>query len=177
MNDFRKKLAAIYDRTQAHTIDRYAAHLEAGMASAFIDTPLRQAHFLAQVGHESGGLRWTEEFTTGAAYEGRASLGNRQPGDGRRFKGRGLIQLTGRANYEAFADDENEPDILAEPSRVATDPRLAALTATWFWRVKRLNPLADLDDLVAVTRRVNGGTNGLADRREILDRAKRVLGA
>jgi putative chitinase len=99
-----EKLVGILINATQQLIDLYAGPLAAKMAAAAITTPLRQAHFLAQLGHESGELRYTEELASGDAYEGRRDLGNTVPGDGRRFKGRGLIQLTGRANYQAYGD-------------------------------------------------------------------------
>ncbi len=156
-------------------VDRYLPALNAGMAAREINTPLRVAHFLAQIGHESGHLRYAEEIADGSRYEGRADLGNTQPGDGRRFKGRGLIQLTGRANYAAYGAAIGR-DLLADPTPVATDPALAVDVACWFWASRGLNALADADDLERITRRVNGGLNGLADRRAILARAKVALG-
>ncbi|MBI6954367.1 glycoside hydrolase family 19 protein [Pseudomonas sp. CCOS 191] len=141
-----------------------------------IDTPLRIAHFLAQIAHESGCLRYTEELASGSAYEGRKDLGNLQPGDGPRFKGRGLIQLTGRANYRQYGqyctrDFENKDD----PALVSSDPALAVDVAGWFWANRKLNDWADKDDLREVTRRVNGGFNGLDDRAAYLARAKWLL--
>lgn len=161
----------------------YAAmlpHIEEAMRAASCTTPLRAAHFLAQVGHESAGLRYMEEIASGAAYEGRADLGNTRPGDGRRFKGRGPIQLTGRANYRAFTrwaqnaghtthDFEANPHLLSQPE-------WGFLAASYYWTVARpdLNSQADRDDLEAVTRSINGGLNGLADRRQRLHRCKQL---
>ena len=138
-----------------------------------IDTPLRCMHFLAQIGHESAGFRYTEEIASGEAYEGRADLGNTQPGDGVRFKGRGLIQLTGRANYAAYGKaigvDLVDTDAY---ETLATDPERAVDVACWFWSTHGLNALADADDIEAVTRRINGGLNGLDDRKAYLHRAR-----
>lgn len=149
-----------------------------GMADAMgrhaIDSGLRQSHFLAQVGHESGDLLYTEELASGNAYEGRKDLGNTQPGDGPRFKGRGLIQLTGRANYSQYSAASGH-DYVSQPDILATDPAVAVDVAAWFWTTRQLNPLADQDDIVAITRRINGGTNGLDDRKAHLGRAKWVL--
>ena len=154
----------------------FASPLATHMTAHGIDTPLRRAHFLAQIGHESGELRYTEEIASGDAYEGRQDLGNKEVGDGRRFKGRGLIQLTGRANYRAFGQAIGV-DLLADPQRVATDPDLAVAVACWFWKARGLNALADQDDAGAVTKRINGGLNGLADRLRKLERARFFLGA
>ncbi|MCU4518616.1 glycoside hydrolase [Acinetobacter schindleri] len=128
-----------------------------------LDNPLRFIHFLAQLAHESGNFRYMEEIASGAAYEGRKDLGNTQPGDGKRYKGRGPIQLTGRANYRKYGqqlgiDFENNPEIVAIPS-------IGLMVACKFWSDNDLNALADKDDVLTITRRINGGTNGLADRK------------
>ena len=158
-------------------LNRLGPRLLAMMERRAIFTDLRAAHFLAQVGHESGQLRWLEEIATGAAYEGRRDLGNVRPGDGRRFKGRGLIQLTGRTNYARFGAAMGcRAELLADPSLVSADPALAVETAGWFWSRNGLNALADRDDLGAVTRRINGGHNGLVERAAMLTRARALLG-
>lgn len=172
-----QRLLGIMPQGDPAKIARFAPMLQAGMVGRQIDTARRQAHFLAQVGHESLSLLFTEEIASGAAYDGRADLGNTQPGDGRRFKGRGLIQLTGRANYRAYGSDIGI-DLVHDdnaPKVVATDARLAADVACWFWKTNRLNVPADADDIDKVTRRVNGGTNGLTDRKEYLMRARFFL--
>ena len=161
----------------AAQIARFATPIANVFAAHGLSTPLRQAHFLAQIGHESGELRFQEELASGAAYEGRADLGNTRPGDGRRFKGRGLIQLTGRANYTAFARSlDREADILASPGLVATELALCVGAAAWYWSERGLNRYADQDDLRGVTYRVNGGYNGLAHRKVLLTRAKALYG-
>ncbi|MES2262076.1 MAG: glycoside hydrolase family 19 protein [Pseudomonadota bacterium] len=147
--------------------------LNAAMAEFDIGTPARQAAFLAQIGHESGELRYVRELASGDAYEGRADLGNTWPGDGRRYKGRGLIQITGRANY-GFCGAALGLDLLAAPE-LLEQPVNACRSAGWFWRSHGLNELADAGDMVRVTRRINGGTNGLADRLALFEVAKRVL--
>jgi putative chitinase len=130
-----------------------------------IDTPLRQAHFLAQTGHECGDLNYTAELASGQAYEWRRDLGNINAGDGPNFKGRGLIQLTGRANYAAYSRsagvDYTQP---ANWGKIASDPAIAADVAGWFWQRNNLNALADADDIEAITRAINGGRNGFDDR-------------
>lgn len=147
-----------------------------------INTPLRVSHFLAQVAHESGTGKWMRELwgptPAQERYEGRADLGNTQPGDGRRFAGRGLIQLTGRTNYTAYSQAMyGDRRAVENPDMVALLPD-AALAAGWFWTpYKNINPLADADDLERVTRRVNGGTNGIEDRRAKLALAKQLYRA
>lgn len=133
-----------------------------------INSTLRSSHFLGQVAHESGNGRWMSEIwgptPVQQRYEGRKDLGNTQPGDGSRFRGRGLIQLTGRANYLKYSQAVYGDDrIVRSPELVAQLPD-AALAAGWFWYQNGLNQLADTDDVTAVTKRINGGTNGLADR-------------
>ena len=141
-----------------------------------INTPLRIAHFLAQVGHESLSLIYTEELASGEAYEGRKDLGNTETGDGKRFKGRGLIQLTGRANYATYSNEaclalmeDGKQSLLSQLPTYALDVSL------WFWKKNNLNSKADIDDIRAVTKRVNGGYNGLDDRQNYLCRAKFFL--
>jgi putative chitinase len=153
---------------------------ELGMAAnvhlrtyGILDTPLRLAHFMAQVAHESGGFRYMEEIASGQAYEGRADLGNTQAGDGKRYKGRGPIQETGRANYRRDGqtlgiDFENHPEIVALPS-------IGLLVACLYWSRNGINALADADDVLAVTRKINGGTNGLDERKAYLVKAKGLL--
>ena len=156
--------------------DTFAAPLVAAMNANQINTPLRQAHFLAQLGHESGGLRYTAELASGTSYEGRADLGNTQPGDGPRFKGRGLIQITGRTNYTKYGNDRGQDYITdLNPNQLATDPNIAADCSGWFWATRHLNELADNDDLLTITKRINGGTNGLNDRARRLKLAKCLL--
>lgn len=156
------------------SVDRSA---ELGLAAAvhfpaygITANALRLAHFLAQLSHESGSFRYMEEIASGAAYEGRADLGNTEAGDGRRYKGRGPIQLTGRANYRRYGrrigiDLERHPELAAIPS-------IGLHTALEYWHVHKLDALADLDDVVAITKRINGGLNGLADRKQHLERIK-----
>lgn len=172
----KEQLAAVMIDAPAERIDRFHPPLLAVLRRYGIDTPRRIAHFLAQLGHESASLRYTEEIASGAAYEGRKDLGNLHPGDGQRFKGRGLIQLTGRANYREYGqhcgrDFEHADD----PALVASDPALAVDVAGWYWWRRKLDAWADRDDLREVTRRVNGGFNGLQDRARYLARGRWLL--
>ena len=146
----------------AATLDRYE-----------INTRLRIANFLGQTCHESAGFRTTEEFASGEAYEGRQDLGNTQPGDGMKYKGRGLIQLTGRANYKVYGD-ALKLDLVNQP-QLAAGSVLSLTVACEFWKRNELNALCDNDDIVAVTRRINGGTNGLDDRRALTTAAKNAV--
>ncbi|WP_444881606.1 peptidoglycan-binding protein [Hyalangium versicolor] len=148
-------------------------HLNKAMVEAKINTPKRQAAFLAQLAHESGELRYFEEIASGAAYEGRKDLGNTHPGDGVRYKGRGPIQLTGRANYRA-AGKALGIDLENNPKRAA-DVDVGFRTAAWFWNSRNLNTYADAGNFREVTRRINGGYNGLASREAYYRRALSVL--
>jgi putative chitinase len=166
-------------KRQAEIIDRLGYDLPRLLEPAAITTPLRIAHFLAQLAHESDGFSTTVEYAPGDDYEGREDLGNIKPGDGRRYKGRGPIQLTGRANYSAFSlwmrrQFPDAPDFEAKPTLVAIFP-WAAFAAVFFWQTNGLNALADRDDLVAVTKRINGGRNGLADRASYLSKVKPLI--
>lgn len=159
----------------AQRIDKYLNYIN-GYADKFkIDTPLRMAHYLAQVLHESCELKYTCELASGKAYEGRKDLGNTEPGDGVKYKGRGLIQITGRKNYSAYnASKYCKGDVVKNPE-LLEKPLGAVKSSMWFWMVNDLNRLADMDNVLRITKRVNGGTNGLSEREEYLRRAKEVL--
>ena len=145
-----------------------------------IDTPLRQAHFLAQIAHESGELKWLRELwgptLTQAHYEFRSDLGNTQPGDGFKFRGRGLIQITGRSNYANASQAIYADDRLLDTPELLQQPEGAAASAGWFWDSHGINAKADADDIYAVTHAVNGGLNGLPQRQAYLAAAKQTLG-
>lgn len=138
--------------------------LNSCLATFEITTPQRQRHFMAQIAHESGGLRWLLELASGDDYEGRTDLGNTQKGDGRRFKGAGAIQLTGRSNYQAFADHIKDPKVMEGCNYVAK--KYPFTSAGYWWHLNRMNSLCDRPDVTVemVTWRVNGGHNGLLDR-------------
>jgi len=151
----------------------YLPFIQQAMQEFEIANYLRETAFLAQLAHESAELRYMEEIASGAAYEGRRDLGNTQPGDGKRYKGRGPIQLTGRANYQKFGgllglDLINNPEIAATKE---VGFRIAGL----FWKSHGLNEFADQQQFETITRRINGGLNGQADRVMYYERAKRVL--
>jgi putative chitinase len=168
-----QQLRAIMPNLSQAKAEAYLPHLNRAMAEAGINTPQRKAAFLAQLAHESGEFRWMEEIASGAAYEGRRDLGNTQPGDGVRFKGRGPIQLTGRSNYTA-ASRALGIDLVSNPTRAA-DPDVGFRTAAWFWNTRNLNSYADAGNFREVTRRINGGYNGLAAREAYYHRALNVL--
>lgn len=144
------------------TATSYLPFMEAAQREFGVTNQLRCYMWLAQVGHESASLKYMEEIASGAAYEGRLDLGNTQPGDGVRFKGRGPIQLTGRANYTAAGNALNLPLVSNPP--MAAQPQYAFRVSAWWWWSHGLNAISDTGDVVAATRRINGGTNGLADR-------------
>ncbi|EGH99587.1 glycoside hydrolase family 19 protein [Pseudomonas syringae] len=151
--------------------------LNTAMGKYQIITRERITAFLAQIGHESGQLRYVREIwgptSQQLGYEGRKDLGNTVAGDGSKYRGRGLIQITGRANYaecgEALGLDLiHHPELLEQPEH-------ATMSAAWYWSSRGLNSLADKGDFLQITRRINGGTNGLADRQALYDRALKVL--
>ncbi len=156
---------------------RLAPHLpyiNPAMDEADIDTPDRIAAFLAQLAHESGEYRYMEEIADGSAYEGRADLGNTEPGDGVKYKGHGPIQITGRANHKACGEALGL-DLINDP-RLTCTPEHGTASATWFWNSRSLSLLADRGWFKAITRIINGGLNGLFDRRTYWDRNRAILG-
>ncbi len=177
MSITKSQLSAIAPTIKEPNLSVYAAALSKTMETYNISSPSQKSMFLAQVMHESGACRYVKELASGAAYEGRKDLGNTQKGDGVKFKGRGLIQITGRTNYtklgEAFGVDLiSKPEILEQP-------QWASDSAGWFWNSRRLNDTAATNSDAAfliVTKRINGGTNGLEDRLAYWKRAKKVFG-
>lgn len=139
-----------------------------------INTPLRLRHFMAQIAHESGGLKWLKELASGDDYEWRQDLGNIHAGDGRRFKGAGAIQLTGRYNYQKFATFIKDPRVMEGVEYVAEI--FPFTSAGFWWQNNDMNRLCDRNPTVReVTLRVNGGVNGLADREFYYARALKVI--
>lgn len=173
MSDWAAVIREIAPRAKAKIVSGLAEAMPKVIEIADLSSPLRQQHFLAQLAHESAGFQTTEEYASGSAYEGRRDLGNIKRGDGTRFKGRGLIQLTGRANY-ARVGHILGVDFVENPKSAGQFP-WAALSAAVFWREHNINEAADSDDIRRVTRIINGGYNGLDDRRAYLKRAKRAL--
>ena len=168
------------EETGARAADQAAivSAIGAAMASVLpgfaIDSPPRLAHFLAQACEESDGFVTTVEYASGRAYEGRTDLGNVRPGDGVRYKGRGLFQLTGRANYRLYGTDLGL-DLESDPDQAA-DPVISLRIAGDYWRRLGLNAFADRDDIETITRRINGGLNGFEQRCAYLDKARAILG-
>ena len=145
-----ENLRVIYDYSTKPNRDKYLPFLNKYWDVFKVNTPDRQAAFLAQVGHESGQLRYSEEIASGKAYEGRKDLGNTNPGDGVKYKGRGLIQVTGRANYKIFDEWLHKNNyltinqsIIDNPELVSSNPEIAVLSAFWYWDLHKLNQLAD----------------------------------
>lgn len=154
----------------------YAGPIEKTLLKYRMDTLLQRAHWLGQVCHETACLHYLEEIADGSAYEGRKDLGNTQPGDGRMFKGRGLIQLTGRSNYVLFAQHMGYEFPEEVVWKLKYEPQAQCDAAGWFWRENHLNDWADKDKILIVTRIINGGKNGLEDRIRLTNRAKALLG-
>ncbi|WP_010502843.1 glycoside hydrolase family 19 protein [Paenibacillus elgii] len=143
--------------------------LNSALSEYDINTPDRIAHFMSQCGHESGLGMFTKELASGAAYEGRSDLGNVNPGDGPRYKGAGYIQLTGRANYQKFANHIGDAAVMQGVDYVAT--KYPWTSAGFWWANAGMNQLVDNEATVKqVTRRVNGGYNGLEDREALYQR-------
>lgn len=179
-----EQLKRIMPNALSSNIDKYLPYLNEFMDEFGIDTQLRRAHFIAQIAHESGELRYNTEIASGKAYDtGRlaVALGNTPAadGDGQKYKGRGLIQLTGTANYRLFNSYVRETrkenvDFLSNPEKVA-EPRYAVMVSCWFFQARGCLALADKDDVNAVSKRVNGGLNGLESRRAYLQRARKEV--
>ncbi len=168
-----KQLRAIMPHLPKAKAAKFLGPLNAAMKEYQINTRKRQAAFLAQLAHESGELRYMEEIASGEAYEGRKDLGNTKPGDGKRYKGRGPIQLTGRSNYRR-AGKALGLDLEEHPEKVAT-PEVGTRVAGWFWKTHGLNELADKGDFKEITRRINGGYHGMPNRQLYYRRAQEVL--
>ena len=165
-------------RIMPYAGDRAAIYLDPlnqAMAEFGIDTPARQAGFLAQIAHESGSLKYTREIASGATYEGRRDLGNTEPGDGMRFRGRGLIQITGRHNYMICSLALYGDERLLDKPWLLESVIGACRSAAWYWSAFGLNALADEGDIKRMTRRINGGLNGLAERQAYYARAVLIL--
>lgn len=168
------ELRRIMPAATTDNLEKYYDPLLDAMREFEIDTPPRAAAFLAQVGHESGSLRYVRELASGEAYEGRQDLGNTQPGDGVRYKGRGLLQVTGRGAYE-MCGNALGIDLVGSPE-ILEQPVPACRSAGWVWTpFKKLNAFADKGDFLSITKRINGGTNGWKDRVSFYERAKEVL--
>lgn len=169
----KQQLLWIYREADPKLIDRFLDPLNSTLEEFEINTPQRIRMFLAQIGHESGQLRYRRELASGSAYEGRKDLGNTSPGDGVRYKGRGLIQITGKSNY-ALASLALGLPLLEKPELLEEDSN-ACRSAGWFWYKSNCNALADMGYFEKVTRRINGGLNGYSDRFKLYQRALEVI--
>ena len=170
----REQLTKIVPYAYNPTREKFLAPLNAAMYMYEINTPLRIAAFLAQIAHESGSFRYVKELASGAAYEGRSDLGNTRKGDGVKYKGRGLIQITGRANYAACGK-ELALELLANP-QLLEKPFPASESAAWFWKTHGCNELADDCEFDKITKKINGGLNGKKERDAYYAIARKVLG-
>ncbi len=201
-----EKLQLIMPKASSANIEKYLEPLNTQMPKFEINTPMRQAQFIAQLAHESGSFHYNQEnlnysakalmavfgkyFPTQAladeyarkpekiasrVYGNRMGNGDEASGEGWKYRGRGLIQLTGRNNYQKCGEGLGM-DLVADPNPVANDPTVAVDAACWFWDSRDLNKYADQDNVKQITRLINGGYNGLADREEYLERAKQALG-
>ncbi len=199
-------LKQIMPKASQDNVDKYLGALNGEMAKFEINTPLRAAHFIAQLAHESGSLHYScenlnysakalravfgkyfptddlaEEYArqpekiANRVYASRMGNGDETSGEGWKYRGRGLIQLTGKDNYTNCGKGI-ELNLIDNPEQLADDANAAVAAAGWFWDMRKLNGYADEDDVKAITKRINGGYNGLEDREAYLARAKEVLG-
>lgn len=166
-------IKAIAPNSKDEIVNPMVEYLNKYMPTYEVNTYLRVCHFLAQAAHESASFRTLEEYADGSAYEGRKDLGNVNRGDGKRYKGRGIFQLTGRSNYRTFGS-KIKKDIEINPALAAT-PEVSVLTALEYWKSRGLSTFADKDDVETITRRINGGLNGFDDRKKYLAVAKKII--
>ena len=160
-------------------VTKTRAELYAGLISRYsddfdINSKMRMSHFLAQILHESGMLKYVKELSSGKQYEGRTDLGNIKEGDGVRYKGRGLLQITGRYGYTKLRK-YFDVDFISRPELLES-PVWAVRSAMWYWKTHGLNERSDRDEFTKITKIINGGLNGKAERLRLLGKAKRVLG-
>jgi putative chitinase len=173
VESWKRVIRSISPRASAAIVDGVAATMPQLVSQYGLNTPTRQAFFLAQTAEESAGFTTTTEFGSGAEYNGRRDLGNTHPGDGPRYKGRGIIQLTGRSNYAHYGQILHK-DLVGNPDLAAKFP-VAALSAGEYWKSRGINACADRNDFICATRKVNGGTNGLSVRQQYLAKARTAL--
>lgn len=176
----REQILAIMPNAKAK-VDDFLPYINGYADTYKIDTPKRMAHFLAQIAHESGELRYTKELGNRNYFHKydvgklKNMLGNLKDGDGYKYRGRGLIQITGRANYQALQNSREVTDDIMENPKLLEEPRYATKSAMWWWWKHGLNKLADSGSFVAITKTINGGTYGLENRRKYLKRALAAL--
>lgn len=165
----------------AKYVDKYITYINGYREVFKIDTPIRMAHFLAQIAHETCELKHVKELGNAnyfVKYDNgklKKMLGNVEKGDGYKYRGRGLIQITGRANYQAYQNSNYCRGDIMEHPELLEQPLGAVKSGMWWWWKHGLNTLADNDNFEAITRTINGGTNGLESRRKFLARAKAAL--
>ena len=175
-------LAQAMGHTPGVDYTKFTAAVNEALTASNCTTTLRAAHFLAQIGHESAGLRYMREIDPGHYLENRRDIGNDRPGDGPKYRGAGPLQITGKLHFRNFGKWCHGRGLVSDPEQFVKhpeqleQPRWGLLAASWYWTVARpnLNAQADRDDLEAVTRSINGGLNGLADRRQRLQRCKQL---
>lgn len=198
-----EQMKTIIPRLNWGKAEPYIPYMTSVLPNFDINIPLRKAHFLAQLAHESGGLKYASENLNYSAnalrsvfgkyfktteiaeayarkpekianrvYADRMANGNETSGDGWKYRGRGLIQLTGKYNYQSFAKDHGI-DCVHNPDLIL-DPEIALTAACWYWKKRKINTYADADDLHMVTKRVNGGHHGILDRQQWLDSFKKL---
>jgi putative chitinase len=169
-------LCALAPRAKKDLLKKLAKVAPDVLGEYEINTALRESHFWAQAAHETGGFKYMFEIwgptPVQQKYEGRKDLGNTQSGDGFKYRGRGIFQLTGRANYAKYGEALGI-DLVNDPDKAA-DAEVALRIACEYWKSRNINACADKDDVVSVTKKINGGTNGIADRRVCLATAKKM---
>lgn len=176
-----EQLNAMFPKIKDNAAAEYAVYLNEAFHLGSVNTKLRMAHFLGQIGHESGGLTMFSEWFSGkdpetyfnTKYGHRTDIGNTVETDGYKYRGRGPIQITGKANYE-LCGKALDIDLISQPD-LLLEPKYGFRAAGWFWAKRRINADADADDAVAVTKKVNGGTNGLQDREQRTTLAKQII--
>lgn len=166
-------LKSIYPLSSKERRSLYLPYFNEYLEDYEINTPIKKSAYFSQVGHESGQLNYAEEIASGEAYEGRVDLGNIIEGDGCRYKGRGLIQITGRSNYDAISRTYHV-DFIKNPELLST-PEWAVKSSLWFWELNNLNEIVSRGDFQLLTRKINGGLNGYKDRLELYDRCKKYF--
>ena len=166
-------LKQIYPQSTESNRLKYVNYLDIYMEEYQINSSIRRQMFLAQIGHESGQLRYSEEIASGKAYEGRKDLGNINPGDGVKYKGRGLIQITGKNNYLKMSKVLSN-DFTLYPEKLS-EPIWAVISACCWWKEHKLNEIADTGDFKRITKKINGGYNGLADRLKLYELCKKYI--
>lgn len=182
-----EQLCYVMRETKNHILEKHLKYCNDTLQKYNINNALRIQHFLAQIAHESMGLKYMSEIASGQAYEGRKDLGNIYPGDGKKFKGHGPIQITGRANHTDYFNFIGRPDLIETPEILETDLELCWGASGWFWLTRGLNEVADNDDgsisifriqnkaLCKITKIINGGYRGLTERVWYLTRAKEII--